>query len=366
MKKTLFLAGCVLLGPGILLGQGMQQSVKKQLVKQAVQVEDAVRREVLKRAVLSYYQEAQNSRIIPTKPEELKSYIFPLNRFQQSGEKIHYYQVMRKFADIKKELDIHFFYARTQGENLHPSFLADMNYRINEVDEELAQVALFFHDKPLDSARRYLLEARKKLSPFFQHKIEPPAYLRRPDREFVLKEFFLYNREGFSPYLRESWFMKRRDYARGRFLALRIPPGLRIAFVNDFYPLRYFLYEWEEKNLFPPQTEISMYSGVKDFQRAYKQGKRFDLIITDLVMVDGGGYAIVTDLRRTDQTTTVIAMSSYAESEVRAKELYDLGFDGMISMRALGGMSAGKSEYLTILNALGNYYFWKEHYGWKR
>ena len=92
---------------------------------------------------------------------------------------------------------------------------------------------------------------------------------------------------------------------------------------------------------------------------------QFDLVITDLVMANGGGYALIAQFRRHNNTTPVLALSAFSEEDAHAQTLFDMGFDGMLSTHG-GGFALDASGYLTLLNALNNYYQLKAANGWAR
>lgn len=369
-KWFIFLVLGVLL-PNVLCGQqflkkGIKQAEKTVIVRTTGA---AFEKELLNRAVASWSkrQLIPAASFEPTSPDRLATFIFPLNEVQKRKVKQHYYSSMRQFAALKKDLDVRLFYIQTQKERPAPAELAALDLRISQVEEQLALSALAFHDKPLDAARKYLLQARRILNPFAAPgELLPPVHLRRNDRKFVFQEFFLHGQDGSSPRLKSNrWLAGLTDVSRAKTLSQSIPSGLKIAFVNDRDYLGGALVAWYRKGLFPEGTKLSTYFRLKDIQRDLADGKTFDLIITDLVMEDGGGYALVSKLRQNNSTTTVIALSAYGEDEVRARELYDLGFDGMLSTRD-GGFPLDANGYLTLLNALKNYYSWKRLNSWKR
>ncbi|WP_428073638.1 response regulator [Candidatus Avelusimicrobium aviculae] len=352
--------------------QALKQTEKravKAAQKTAVAQQEAFEKILLNRAVSSWEKRQKQPSVSfePTPPDKLATFIFPLNEVQKRRAKQYYYEAMRQFAELKKDLDIHLFYIQTQKDDLLPAQLAALDTRIFKVEEKLARAALVFHDGPLNEARNYLLDARQVLNPFSPAQtLQPPSYLRREDRTFVKKEFFLYGKDNSRPRLKSSrWLGSFRDVSRAKALAAHIPAHMRIAFINDRTYIGGALMSWYRKGLFPEGTDLFVYFRLQDIQRDLAAGKTFDLIITDLVMKDGGGYALVSELRQNNSTTTVIALSAYGEDEVRARELYDLGFDGMLSTHD-GGFPVDATGCLTLLNGLKNYYFWKELHGWKR
>lgn len=323
--------------------------------------------QLFKKAVESRIKTAADANVYrPTPPTQLDPVVFSLNETQRRLEKQRYYQAMKDFAELKKELDTRLFYIQTQQDKLLPAELANLYARMLSVEEKLACMDLVFDDKPLKAARNYMLRARKILNPYTSNELEPPSHLRRTDRKFVAREFFLYDKNGRRPHLKSNrWLGELRDIYRAKKIAAGIPGGMRIAFLNDLYPVEYAVYNWYRRGLFPNDTQLFTYRSVREFEKDIARGKQFDLIITDLVMSDGGGYALAANFRRYNNTTPILVLSAFSEDEARANILFDMGFDGMLSTHG-GGFALDASGYLTLLNALNNYYQLKAANGWAR
>ena len=359
------------LGPLPACAQGKMSPVIKQAAKKMTQqqMRDVQFQQALfKKAVQQRLKEAVPAdQFAPTSPDILSPAVYALNDKQIRLEKHRYYQAMKEFAALKKELDTRLFYIKTQKDVLPSADKANLYSRMFKVEEKLACLSLTFNDKPLNAARDYLLDARRTLNPYAALELEPPSHLRRSDRKFVQNEFFLHGPDGSAPQVKASrWPGPWRDLSRAKKLAAGIPPGLRIAFLNDLMPVEFTVASWHRKGIFPPGTQLRTYRRLQDFERDYARGERFDLIITDLIMSDGGGYALTAQLRRFDSSTPIIALSAVGEDPSRGKALFEMGFDGMLSTHATGGFPLEASGYLTLLNALNNYYQLKSTNGWLR
>lgn len=364
------LLGIYAVGQAPLYAQNNMMPAAKRLAKNLGQKEVRdirFQQQLFKKAVESRLQYAASSAVYtPTSPDQLDPIIYPLNDRQRRLEKRRYYQAMKDFAALKKDLAPQLFYIQTQNDKLTPAALSHLYMRITAVEEKLSCLALVFDDKPLQAARTYLLKARKILNPYAANELTLPSHLRRTDRKFVAKEFFLYGPDGRPPYLkRNSWLGEIRNAYRAKKIAAGIPTGMRIAFLNDLSPVEYAVYSWYRRGLFPKDTQLFTYRSVHDFERALERGVQFDLVITDLVMANGGGYALIAQFRRHNNTTPVLALSAFSEEDAHAQTLFDMGFDGMLSTHG-GGFALDASGYLTLLNALNNYYQLKAANGWAR
>lgn len=371
-KKTCVLLCAVGFMPlNALAQQKLIPSVKK-IVQQtsSKQMADvAFRQALFKKAVESRaVRAAADPVIIPTASKDLMPVTYCFNEQQAKELFAQYYQAMEHFAAFKRDFAPRLFYMQTQRDVLPSAEKAYFNQRILKLEEEFVHIGLFFNgDEPLAAARRYLTKARLALNPYSKATIPVvPDFLHRTDRKLVAAEFFLHHPDGSAPIFKRSWLGAWKHSQKARELGREIPPGMRIALVND-QPLQHeAVHSWNKKGFFPPGTQIISFLGVPEFEQAYAGGARFDLIITDLVMPNGGGYSLIFKLRQQDVSTPVIAWTGFSERDQLAQELYNFGFDGMIPARGSVFSFTGPEGYLPFIESLRNYFLLKKLNGWKR
>lgn len=370
-KTSLFVCAAVCMPFYVYAQQKFVPGAKK-LIQQAAgrQTADLA----FKRALLSKLIEnraaraAADPRIIPTAARDLTPVAYCFNEQQSKDLTRQYFQVMEHFSDFKKDFAPRLFYMQTQAEKLPSAEKAYWNNRISKLEESFVSVNLFFNaDAPLAAARRYLNKARLALNPYSKAVMPAvPDFLLRTDRKLVAAEFFLHNPDGSAPVFKRSWLGAWKHPQKARELMGQIPAGMRIALVND-QPLQHdAVHGWQRKGFFPPGTQIISYLGVPAFEKAYAEGARFDLIITDLIMPNGGGYALIFKLRQQDVSTPVIAWTGFGERDKLAQELYNFGFDAMIPARGSLLSLMGPEGYLPFLESLRNYFQLKKLHGWQR
>ena len=237
---------------------------------------------------------------------------------------------------------------------------------------------------------------------------KPMSIFRQDNREFVLSEFALHNPDGSSPYLPKSDSMivgesaaeedddfdeeqysgtsqalqrqaARRiaerkhnmqmiqlaEQERANLLA-HIPAGLRIAVINDdLLPLLNFQ-GWAKNGYLGQDATVTTFRDGFTFLNEVKSGKRYDIVITDLVLPDGG-VAMMEDFRILDSKAIVFASSKFYPGDGddhSARDLFNFGMDGYVWNNT--NLNEGAFGYLQYLRQLNNYYYYKNKYGWSR
>ncbi len=235
----------------------------------------------------------------------------------------------------------------------------------------------------------------------------PGSIFRQDNRKFLFKEFALHNPDGSSPYLPASKTMivgeeeeeeddfddeqyegtaqsyKRRaaqmaaerqhrtdmiklaEAERDALLA-NIPANMRIAVINDDkLPLVNFEY-WAKNGYLGKDATVATFKNGFAFMQQIKKGVRYDVVITDLVLPDGG-VAMMEDFRILDPNAIVLASSKFYPGDGddhSAQDLFNFGMDGYIWNNT--NLNEGAFGYLQYLRQLNNYFYYKEKNGWGR
>ena len=331
-------------------------SQKEQLTRELQRKAFQARRDKLKQTVA------------PTDPQQLKSSVYTLSPVQMRAARLQYYRNMREYASLKKHIETRLYYQAYQYDKLSTVELADLNFRLSRLEESLAWSAMVFQDVPLSVARRQLVDLRAALDPFATPgDISLPKALRRSDRQFDKQEFYLYGQDGSSPLVREySWLLPFVNRRRAREIAAQLPPNLQVVVLNDSENILSIITQWQKSAVWGKNLQVRCFQHREDFLAFLRSGGHVDMLITDLIMPKGGGFFLASELRQQGYKMPILALSAFGESENRGQKLFMLGFDGMLSTHAMDGALFGTSGYLTFVNALRNYYAWKNLRGWHR
>lgn len=235
---------------------------------------------------------------------------------------------------------------------------------------------------------------------------KPTAIFRQDNRKFVFQEFALHNPDGSNPYLpnsktmiagededdddfdeeqyagsMESYKRKAARMAQERQhkeemiklaeaerdeLLSHIPPNLHIAVINDDrLPLINFEH-WAKNGYLGKNATVATFKDGFSFMQQIKRGTRYDIVITDLVLPDGG-VAMMEDFRILDSKAIVFASSKFYPGDGddhSVQDLFNFGMDGYIWNNT--NLNEGSFGYLQYLRQLNNYYYYKNKYNWER
>ena len=256
-----------------------------------------------------------------------------------------------------------YYLGTSEAEYLLPAQIHQMLDDISNslVLVEKAQV-LWGKAPALSEMKVYLLKAQKFYSMLGSGMYEPleeitvPVVSRRDNHVYDSPEFHLrINYKVKSPlaFHKLSW-----KYMKGLFTgAVKrgfLPENLRVALlqddalaINDLKKMKqqHKLDGWEIDYL-KPDPEAFLNS---DYNK-------YDLILTDIVMPNGGGRYLVRNLRANGYEGSVIAVSNMPWYK---EEFFEDGFDGGI---CIGDDEEHFAEWLW--KRLDTYYFLKQKYGW--
>ncbi len=158
--------------------------------------------------------------------------------------------------------------------------------------------------------------------------------------------------------------IKAEDAEKERAALLeQIPSGLRIALINDDMLPRVNFAGWGKKGYLGRDAKIEVFSDGQGFMEQIRNGARYDLVITDL-LVPYGGIAMMPELRARDERAAVIASSKFDRGEEDEEKLFNLGFDGYLWYNT--NLNEGAYGYIEYLRAMKNYFHYKQKYNWQR
>lgn len=363
---------CVGLGSAAARAQAPVKQVvpaaQKMLQKAAASSQKEQLTRELQRKALQARRDKLKQTVAPTDPQQLKPSVYTLSPVQMRAARLQYYRNMREYAALKKHIETRLFYQQHKNDKISAVELADVNFHLSRLEEKLAWSAMVFQDAPLSVARRQLIDLRAALDPFATPgNISLPKALRRNDRKFDKQEFYLYGQDGSSPLVREySWLLPFVNRRRAREIAAQLPPNLQVVVLNDSENILSIITQWQKSAVWGKNLQVRCFQHREDFLAFLRSGGHVDMLITDLIMPKGGGFYLAAELRQQGYKMPILALSAFGESEKRGKRLFSLGFDGMLSTHAMDGALFGMSGYLTFVNALRNYYAWKNLRGWHR
>lgn len=343
-------------------------AVKKAVQKTAATPPKKPMTQMLQQKAVQARREKLKQTVSATAPNRLKLAVYTMTTAQIRAARMQYYRNMREYASLKKHIEARLFYKEHQHDRISSIELADLNFRLSQLEEKLAWSAMVFSDSPLSVARRQLTQLRCELDPFAVPKgLALPAALQRKDRKFNKNEFYLYGKDGSSPHVwNYSWVFPFLNHRRARNIAAQLPPNLHVAVLNDSQSALNSISQWQKNAVWGKNLHVRVFENRENFLAFLHKGGQVDMLITDLVMPNGGGFYLAAELRQQGYKMPILALSAFGESEKRGQKLFSLGFDGMISTRIMDGSLFGTSGYLTFVNAIRNYYAWKKLRGWNR
>lgn len=279
--------------------------------------------------------------IIPTPREALQINAYQLTPVQRQQLTNEYYDLMARFAQVRQVWNARLTYLR-----LSPSF----NKMTQEERRHLMRMSLpllsalraksrylFKDDEPLKAAYAYLVKQIETLEPALMGIFPTEFKVNRYDgrKDWNPSEFFLHNPDG-SAY-RE---VRDEEYAHNfeaktrnaLELARELPPGLDIAVLNDHPQMLTQLEAWAAQGYLGAGAKVKVYPTAEALLAEMKWGREFDVILTDLMVLGGGGRYLVYKLREAGYQKPVIGLSEYTEQNARGEELFKLGFDGYIEV----------------------------------
>lgn len=261
---------------------------------------------------------------------------------------------------------------------LDPRQLGWISSKMMSVISSSSKILQFVPNDPYAMAvHSFYVGLYKKFDPLLGSLLGDFKLVRLDGRNFNFEQFFLQDAQGKDYVIyNEEPYNERSEEEAGNFnylidtaqresaiLLQNLPKNQRFAVLNDdLEPLQNFK-SWAEKGLLGENSRVDTFEDGNDLLRAIKNGARYDMIITDIV-VPNGGRGMMPDLRNMDQQVTVLAMSKHGRVKVGALSLFEGGMDGY--MPYTPAMNDPNVGYWEFLRAWRNYLDNKALYGWSR
>ena len=276
-----------------------------------------------------------------------------------------YHQVMESFQNFKKEMDVFLYYQSKEDEKRTLSAVekAELMGKISRMHGKLSSLKTFIssEDPAYRAAREYVAYAAELVSPTMRG-MWLKSLDQRADRQYRGEEFFLHTPKANQD---ASWKGLLPGAVRVRQVAEKLPPGLKMAVLNDRWSVIARMRQMHLSGKFLPGWDIAYYEDTAallyDVTHA---GKKFDVILTDIIVPGGGGCYLTGELRKKGFSGVIIALAAFEEENKMGKRLFDMGFDGMISMPMM--FENGSHWPLQIMKNLQSYFYYRDTNGWKR
>lgn len=274
-------------------------------------------------------------------------------------------EAVESIQELSAQMGPQIYYLGTaEAEYLPPGQIRLMLDKISQTlaSVEKAQV-IWGKTSALSEMEIYLLKAQKFYSMMGSGMYEPldeitvPVMTRKDDHVYNASEFHLWA-ESFREKLPIGSHKLSWQYVKALFTASTsrsvLPQKLHVALLQDDASVIHALKEMKQRgrldgweiDYLKPDPEIFLNSDYKTY----------DLILTDIVMTNGGGRYLARNLRANGYEGALVAVSKYS---YYPKYFFDDGFDGGISI------SDGNLDLANwIWSRLKNYYFLKQKYGW--
>lgn len=274
-----------------------------------------------------------------------------------------YETVMTEFKDFKKEMDILLYYQSKGSERrvLHQEEIAYWRTRIDEMDSRLMDLCWNVNadDPAISQALEYMTYAKWSVYPHAKDIYFAKPLPARTDRTFAEDEFFLRDP---APLPSKRWEFAS---SRARRVAKELPSGLRVAVVNDIVYFRDHLETLNRKGLLFPDGNLSVFVNAEELLTAVREsGQTFDVVFTDIIIAGngGGGYYLASELRGQGYDGVIIALASYEEDVELGRQMFERGFDGMITMS--GGVLYKRDWPANMMQKMVNYFYYRNLNGW--
>lgn len=259
-----------------------------------------------------------------------------------------YMQGMEAFMQFRRE-SASFLYYQSKPSEQKALFAQERAYWLDKMDHVNRQLAglqgyISPQDPALASARSYMLFAMNIVDPLQVHTLMAPSMQARTDRELNVFEFYLHE----PPAQADA----------------PLPENLQIVLLNDEESWIQYVELMHQRGRFLAGSSLKTARSAKDFLARFKARETVpDILLTDMVFADGTGYYIADELRRAGYQGVILALTSSAETDNTAHNLFDHGFDGMISLNEAYLDGLFKTERIEW--ALRTYLQYSRANGWK-
>ena len=222
------------------------------------------------------------------------------------------------------------------------------------------------NDPYLQAVNSFYTETYKIFNPLVASLVDNVKVERPDGKKFDFNEFLLFTPEGkdYVLYDETPWteetadevgslhYLADKAVTESAELLKLLPSDLHIAVLNDdIQPLANFK-QWAKEGHLGANAVVETFEDGKDLLAAMRNGTHFDLIITD-ILVPNGGRSMMPALRTLDPQVTVFGMSKFTRQNVRPINLFDCGMDGYLPYTPV--LNDPEVGYLEFLRAYTNY-----------
>ena len=307
-----------------------------------------------------------------------------------------YTDVIQEITRAEKMVNHWIIYSSLPGEGTRPApqQIQAINAAISDLIGKLHKLQAKLPDEPYLTAQLEIWnQTFATFNPHFERLTgfhSGHGSLRTDNRVLEKKEFYLFNPDGTDYLLPLSktekntgmnfWMLQMSPFLidmaedapeltpqfaqqEREKLLQQVPTGLHIAFLNDDWTPRVNFQSWAAKGYLGKDAVLDVfYEGNALLDKLYN-GTKYDLIITDL-MVPNGGTEMMPQLRKLNKKVTVIACSKSRREEEAEENLFKYGFDGYLWYSPR--LNDKHYGYLEYLRGISNYYYYKNLHGWSR
>lgn len=316
-----------------------------------------------------------------------------------------YRELVTESQVVHQEITTWLIYAALplEGKRLSPQKNAHFNKLILNIQAKIKELSQHLEMPYLEDASAYWFYMFGTINPILKGILAPNfKEIRTDGREFDEKQFLLHDLEGNSYLFPPEEFeyggrtftypgsatlvvdpdemlekgimevraemsfinqlVERCAPEREKLIA-QLPENLHIAYINDdANPRANFTY-WHKKGYLGKGASLAVFPSGTDFMKTVRDGARYDLVITDLLVENGGMY-MMPELRNYLPKATVIANSKYELDVISPKNLFNVGMDGYMWNNT--NFDQGMIGYMEYLRGMSNYYKMRDKYGWSR
>lgn len=273
-----------------------------------------------------------------------------------------YRETMEKFKEFKKEMNPFLYYRLKEpaGSAISVQEIRSLLPLVFDMEKSLLRLSAVVdakEDEPLAFALEYVARVRDELAPVLKGMSGASIYFSRNDRAFVGDEFYLHD-----PELKRWTDMLRRKQASRQ--AAKLPAGLRVAVLNDRESVLDNMMASHKKGVFIRGGELSCFERAENLILAVRAGRKYDVILTDIVVPEGGGYYLTNVLRLDGYQGAIIALSAFERDDAMGMEMFEKGFDGMLNLPI--GFENSPFWAADVMRGLNKYFYLRQLNHWQR
>lgn len=272
-----------------------------------------------------------------------------------------YRETMKKFQKFKQETTP-FLYYRMKNSSKTDVLPREHQYLLSatlDMERDLLRVCNIVEsekDKPLAFALEYVTRVRDEVAPALKGMSGKDIFFARSDRKFVADEFYLHENE-----FKRWGSMFRRGQALAQ--AKNLPPGLRVAVLNARVSVLDQMQKSHKKGIFIRGGQLDGYLRADQLIEAVRGGKKYDLILTDIIVPGGGGYYLTNVLRLDGFSGAIIALSAFERDDSMSMDMFARGFDGILNLPSAFEFSPFWES--DVMRGLNKYFQLKRIYNWQ-